>query len=208
MQRIGSGTRPDVLVSQDSLRGFHESMRPFYRKFYYIADYIRGVRSLPRNLTKRDLEDIAWDCLGAETAENVEILHKSLQSYDVLRQIQNLDVKQLGYGDDYIHLLQIGVPYPLTLHSIDRRGEFSTISDILIPLIQRQAGIVLQQQRRDQAKCSVILKASHQDPYEEMLLQPEYPNGKIPYYVFRSILILIWLQLKLNLKNLCKAMRI
>lgn len=180
------------LVSQDSLRDFHQGMRPYHKKFYYIADYVRGVRSLPRNLTKNDLEDIAWDCFGAGTEENIEILRKSIQSYDVLRQIPNLDTKQLGYGVNFIYILQMGVPYPLTLHYIDRRNEFSTISDILIPLIQRQAGIVLQQEEPDKAKCSVILKRSHQDQYQEISLQPEYPTSKslLLFYIFFLIFFL------------------
>lgn len=169
------------LVSQDSLREFHQNMRPYRRKFYFLADYVRGVRSLPRNLTKSDLEDIAWDCFGEGTAENVKILQNSIESYDVLRKIPNLDTEKLGFGENVIYIMQIGVPCALTLHYIDRRGEFSTISDILIPLIQRQAGIVLQQEKPDKAKCSAILKISHQDPYEEKSLQPEYPNCKSLY---------------------------
>lgn len=165
------------LVSPDSLKEFHQSMRPHFKKFCYIADYVRGVPSLPRNLTKSNLEDIAWDCFGLGNVENVEKLQRSIQSYDVLRKLPNDDTKQLGYGENCVYFFQIGIPYPLTLHYIDRRHVFSKIGDILLPLYQRQAGIVLQQAEPDTVKCSVIHKLSHQDPFKEIFCNPEYPTS-------------------------------
>lgn len=165
------------IVEFDSLKNFHQNMRPFYKKFNRIADLVREVSTVPRDLTKSSLERIAKRCFGSSNDHNVNMLRQSIQSYDVYLQLPTTDIKERGYGESCIGLLRAGTPYTMILKYFDWRSkEFSSILDVFIPLLQRQAGVILQQ--HDQTKCSVITKLSHRDAYTEITIQPNFPNGK------------------------------
>lgn len=176
------------IVKFDSLKNFHQNMRPYFKKFNYIADFVRGVSASPRKLTKSNYESIANKCFGSSNNQNVELLRQSIQSYDVNLQLPTTDIKERGYGENCIFILLAGIPYTMILEYVDRRvKEFTSIVDIFIPLLERQAGIVLQQ-HDDNIKCSVIAKLSHRDAHAEITIKPKYPNGKtdalikIPFY--------------------------
>lgn len=169
------------IVEFDSLKNFHQNMRPYFKKFNYIADFVRGVSASPRNLTKRDFESIAYKCFGSSNNHKVDLLQQSIQSYDVKQQLPITDTKERGYGENCIFILLAGIPYTMILEYVDRRREeFTSIADVFIPLIQRQAGIVLQQHGK--IKCSVITKLSHRASYAEITIQPKYPDGKTVNY--------------------------
>lgn len=167
------------IITPEKLSKFHNSFKHYWKKFYNIADYVRTVPVLPKQLTETNLRVIAYDCFGVKRETDVKLLETSIQSYDIYRKISTDDTEELGYGVNGVYIWMKDIPYAILLRYIDMRHEkFSRFVELLIPWLQRQAGIVLKHMRARNAKCHAIVKLSHQDRYRKIELRPQYPNGK------------------------------
>lgn len=170
------------IITADRLSKFHRSFKDYYaKKFYNIAEYVRTVPVPPNQLTIQNYRVIAYDCFGVKRDADVKSLQTSIQSYDIYRKLPNDDIAELGYGVNGVYIWMKGIPYAILVRYIDMRDEeFSRLADLLIPWLQRQAGIVVKHMRARNTKCYAIIKLSHEDHYEKIELRPRYPecNGK------------------------------
>lgn len=165
------------IISADKLNKFHKSFKHYWKKFYNIAEYVRTVPVLPKQLTQKNLSVIAYDCFGVKHEANVKLLQTSIQSYDIYRKLSTDDTEELGYGVNGVYIWMKGIPYAILLRYIDMRQDgFSCLGDLLIPWLQRQSGIVHKHMRARKTKCYAIMKLTHQDRYEKIELRPRYPD--------------------------------
>lgn len=173
-------------IDYDTLLPFLRRLGPLKNKFMNIARYIRQIKTNPKNMGKNEIKTIIEDCFGSVSVVTPDLLATSIKSYDVNEvkcipaASSNSALNQLGFGSYELNQFIVDVPYTITQHFFDGRcSDFLPHSSIVLPLVLRQMGIALQHKNKPNIKKTILFKPSHNEPYIEKLVIPEYPTCKL-----------------------------
>uniref|UniRef100_A0A336MBB3 CSON013630 protein n=1 Tax=Culicoides sonorensis TaxID=179676 RepID=A0A336MBB3_CULSO len=177
------------IISNELLERFHRSFQNDHHKFMNIANF---VKKLPVQLTDENWNEIGTSVFSQnENFETkIELLKESYEMYDIKRinfplhvsgdeEPNNEIIHQIlstGQNDVYIILKQLHFKVPL-LHEDMREVNYTKL---LIELRRRMIGVILKHRNDPNIQSKVIVKQSHEQPYEEISITPIYPEIEVP----------------------------
>lgn len=176
-------------VQYDRIKIFLANFGSYNLQFKNLAAFIRKMDKLPLNLSESDLYDLAKRLFYDPSIVNMELIRKSIKSYDL-----NFEITHPNESDELlrkcsdntmIYSCLTNMPNTITLSYFDlREPGFMTYIDIVLPIYLRQYGVLLKHQQHTNPTRIFKMKRLHNDTVGTFALVPEYPKSKLICYYF------------------------
>lgn len=175
-------------VPLEELRKFHDSLRCTNNsKFHVLAKFI--TNNFKDRLDQEKTLAILSQTIFKSTGRNLyDVLKSSIEFYNMQNEPSLESPNPLS-----IHLLQHNLfiyqllnksPTNLSLVFFDcREDDMPQYFDLMVPLVQRQAGVVLMHSPCDFPCLTVYSKANHKSEYDKFVFLPIWPPFKVPTLV-------------------------
>ena len=168
------------IVLREELKRFHSSFDHKGTTFDRFASYIKKNFQNPSD-HQNSIHFLAQEIYGSNHIEHVTRVHQSITSYNVF--FENPENPFEVYLRDH-HLFTFnilnGSPLNLSLVYFDSRPNDMSYFELSVPILQRQAGIVLMQSSKPDSSLTIYSKVSHLSNYSRLFASPIFPPFEVP----------------------------
>lgn len=153
-------------------------------KTWIIADYVRTLNMHKETLNEPFFTRTCLELYG--NVKQVENMQRSVTSYEIDFTAPVHSSKLAEYSAENVAMNALRcngiLQYDVNFIDFDSRTNNcaeKTFTAVLIPVLQRLAGILLQSKMNDGPEFKLVIKQSEEDKYELLCLTPIYPESKL-----------------------------
>lgn len=171
-------------VRYDRIKHFLSNFGSKFTQFYNLANFIRKMNKQPLNLNDSELSDLAKRLFYDESIENIELIKKSIKSYDLHFEVshpnESDELLRKSYPHTAIYICLANIPDTMTIGYFDlREPGFIPYVDIVLPIFLRQYGVLLKHKEHTNPIRTIRMKRYHHELFGTYNVVPEYPNSNL-----------------------------
>lgn len=176
----------------DNLSAFHRSLGNFRYKFKNVANYVRRLEQLPRNLSPATIANISRKVFGdQDSVETRQAIVDGIKSYNldfVKNELTDPLLRRLAQysGGSSVYSTLVSTTKSLTLTFYDMRcvDITRTYTEVMAEVEGKIVGAVWQHKNDPSLTYSLLAKWSHQDIWRSTTNKPMYPPCKRTIFFF------------------------